>query len=101
MSFLNTVVDGSIIEVNTAIAEGTNLNEINEHGENAAHIASMCKDADIMSLLVEKRVDISCKDNDGWTPLRTATEHDADLVVPVLISARADVNETALQGRHL
>ena len=50
----------------------------------------------MVELLLASKADVNAKDNDGWTPLHTATGKD---VVELLLAHGADVNAKTSGGR--
>ncbi|SVB31681.1 uncharacterized protein METZ01_LOCUS184535, partial [marine metagenome] len=66
---IQTAEDGDIEAVKQRLAEGADVNVINNFGETALHKASAEGHGEIVELLVANGADVNVKDRNGWTPL--------------------------------
>jgi len=69
-----------------------NLNETDDEGQSALHIASAAGNAEIVSILLIRGANIDLKNNAGETPLLLAVKGGKEDVVEILTSAGADIS---------
>ena len=70
----NAVLRSDIETVNSLIANGIELNELDEHGQSALHWAVLRGDADIVKALLAAGADPNVMSNDGFTPKWSAVD---------------------------
>lgn len=69
-----------------------NLNETDDEGKTALHVASASGDAEIVSILLIRGAVLDPKDNAGETPLLLAVKAGNEDVVDILCSSGADIS---------
>jgi cytohesin len=90
-----SVFKGDVNKVREALDAGANPNSPSFDGT-MLHTAARKGDAQIVSLLVSRRADVSAKNRDGETPLHSATTGAA---AEALIKGGADINARTPRGR--
>ena len=91
--FMNAVTQGDITSVEALIENGVDINfRHDETGLTALMLAVFASHKDIVDLLVEKRIKIESKDNNGWTSLMwTVSLGNRDLI-KFLLDSYADID---------
>lgn len=84
---------GRLDEVERLLAYGICLvNETDQFGQTALHIASFEGHVDIVKLLIKKMAHLSIQDKNGWTPLHSASSSGNLQICEILIREGADPN---------
>ena len=101
MSDLTFWGKASVEEARAEIARGTSLEaSAGDDGKSPLHEAAAYNTLDVVSLLVEKGLDVTTQDTSGDTPLHFAAEHSVDPEIPaLLLDHGADVNAKNLLGK--
>lgn len=83
--------DGRTEEAKARFTTRYNINEIDEDGNTALHVAAALNDADLVAFLIINKADIELKNNEGQTPLHVAVQNDAREAAKALVSFGANV----------
>ncbi len=102
--FINAIEDGDLVGVERLIEAGADVNVQTDdvQGRTALYIAAGYNYIEIITLLLEARVDINYQDNWGRTALMYAALYGNSQSVELLVNAGVDINiqnnnnETAL-----
>lgn len=82
---------GKTEEVEKLLAFGTcEVNELDQFGQTALHIASFEGHKDVVLLLIKKMASLSVQDKNGWTPLHSAASSRNLEICEILIKEGAD-----------
>ncbi|EAY15979.1 ankyrin repeat protein, putative [Trichomonas vaginalis G3] len=81
------------------LSHGANINEKNENGETALHIAALNNSKETAELLISHGANINEKDNSKRTPLFDAAENNSKETAELLISHGANINEKDKYGQ--
>ena len=76
------------------------INQANEYGNNALHLASSRGHIDLVKFLVEKGIKINEKNNDGWNALHLASWKGHKGIVELLIEKGININKTDFNGQN-
>lgn len=90
---LHWVNEGDVSQVQAALSAGSSLNQINEDGQNALHLAVDRGHDNIVNFLLKQsdaKSMLSQRDNDGFTPLHFACACERPALAALLIGAGAD-----------
>jgi len=93
--FFNAVIYGKEAKIRKIVAQGFDINSVNEDGETALHDAADRGNVTIIRLLAELGADLNALNEDGATPLMAVTRGLYALqakAMRTLIRAGADVN---------
>ena len=90
-SLLDAAQFGDIASVKQRIAEGSNLNEINDKGKTALHLAAEHKKLKVVRLLVESNASLNLRDKAGHTALETAACFGLFEMTKLLVENGADI----------
>ncbi|EAY17329.1 ankyrin repeat protein, putative [Trichomonas vaginalis G3] len=81
------------------LSNGANVNEKNEYGKTALHMAVINNYKDIAELLLSNGANINEKDEDGKTALHFAAINNSKEMVELLVSKGANINEKDENGK--
>lgn len=101
-SLIDAADRGDLTQVKREIGWGELVNDTDDAGRTALHIAAMRGHAEIIRYLASVRGDIHARDNEGKSPLMHAAEHAHPEAVETLLelgampSVRQKTSETAL-----
>ncbi len=92
--FHQAVFKGEILLVKKHLQEGYDIDEFDENGDTALHIAIRQKHWELFKLLLREKADMGLYNNDQRTSLHEAVVFDKDgPFIKELIKAGADINE--------
>ncbi len=92
-AFIEAVYSSNFEAIQTAIANGVNVNAFSEQGETALYIAAQRGDVETIRILLQAGADCEIRDeNNEWTPLMEAARSGEVEIITTLIDAGADVN---------
>lgn len=96
-AFHDAVHAGETETVRTMLANGADINAVNDEGVTILHIVT---DPDAVSLLVGKGANVEARDKRGWTPLlmQTNNQENGPDVVAALLAHGADPNAVGNDG---
>ncbi|CAE7438138.1 unnamed protein product [Symbiodinium natans] len=101
--FLEAARSGNFRGVVEALSEGADLHCRTVRGQNALMLAAACRGGSplqIMSFLVECRVDVEVADSHGWTALLHACRNDMKEAAELLLESQANVNAKSADGQN-
>ncbi|EAY02571.1 ankyrin repeat protein, putative [Trichomonas vaginalis G3] len=81
------------------LSHGANINEKDEDGETALHLAAQHNSKETAELLLSHGANINEKDEDGETALHLATNENYPEIAEVLLSHGANINEKNKYGK--
>lgn len=90
-SLQQLIKDGKKDEAKSRFTIKYDINEIDEDGNSALHIAASMNDADLVTFLIVKNADIELKNHKSQTPLHVAVEHNAAEAARALVSFGANI----------
>ena len=90
---------GNVLRLKELIAQGADINALNEWGGAPLHIASFMGDRNSLKELIANGADVNVKDGDGRTPLYVATSWNRLGCVEELLAQGADVNARTNDGK--
>lgn len=90
--YLDACIRGDIGALNAFYQSGTSLEEADETGRTALHIAVSRGDTNLVSFLLSKGANPNARSLHLWTPLMEAAQKGDTHLISMLISAGADVN---------
>jgi len=97
---INAAADGSISRVQSALADGANVNAKRSAGTTALHYASSRGYLEIVQLLVESGADVNVRGgDDNDTPLIWAVYNERNAVAKYLVDKGANINARDKSGR--
>lgn len=82
---ISGVKNNNLPEVLKMLAEGEDVNGVNEQGNTALHYAVALDNADMTQALLSYGADLNLANSKGWTPLKIAEKKDLANVTPVLV----------------
>lgn len=85
------IKEGNKEEAKARFTTKYDINEIDEDGNTALHIAASMNDADLVTFLIIKNADIELKNYKSQTPLHVAVEHNAVDAARALVSFGANI----------
>ncbi len=92
MSITQAAKEGYLEKIRSLVKNANNINEIDEYGRTALHIAASEGYDDVVSFLLSEGVSINAIDNDGWTPLFSACINQHISTAMLLLDHKADPN---------
>lgn len=92
---LSTAAATAAADVERLLAEGVDVEEVDDDGMTLLHEASRCCHDAVVAVLLAAGADVHSADNEGWTPLHFAIANGNTTVVKRLIEAGADVLRSA------
>ena len=92
LSLIEAAEQGDLARVKAIISAGTNINQRRDGGQTALLAATINKQIDIVSYLLEKGADPDLADVTGQSPIFWAAENKHPEMVRTLIEHGADVN---------
>ncbi|CAH8292415.1 unnamed protein product [Schistosoma turkestanicum] len=84
--------------VSKSIANGVNVNFIDDFGKTALHYAAANGSYESVKLLVANKANVNTRDSNGTTPLHMASRGNHTRVVKFLLMSGADINHECLSG---
>ncbi len=90
--------EGDLAKAKSLIAEGSDVNMVDENGITPLHFAADRGHIDVVELLISKGADVNAENKTGFTPLHWAAGGDHKDVVELLISKGAVVNAETQRG---
>lgn len=102
-SLFSAALDGDLVQLQTLLAAGADVNAADADGNTALHLAARQGHLDAVKALLAAGADVNAADAQGWTPLfKAAYNHELDCgfapVVQALADAGADVNARIFYG---
>lgn len=92
LKLLEAVKSGSYCLTELWIAEGAQINSVDEKGMSVIYIASKSGDVAMLNLLERSGADLNLQDKDSWTPLHFAVSKGNDTIVEWLLANGANIN---------
>ena len=89
---MQEVLNDDSNRVQELVAQGDDLNSVNNYGWTALMHAARLGNSDIVSLLLEQGAKVDVQDKDGWTALMRAAAKGHDAVVKILLDHHAALN---------
>ena len=93
------VVGGKVGQVESALANGADVNGKDKRGWPPLHVAVWYKQKDIAEVLIAKGADVNAEESQGYTALHLAAIKGATDVVDPLIAKGADINAQDRAGQ--
>ena len=90
---------GNVQALQTLLAEGCDVNEVNVIGQNALHVAALWGNQDAVAFLLLTGCDMDAQNRSGLTPLHLASGCGMANCVRLLLDAGADPTLTTSDGR--
>lgn len=91
LSLQQLIKQGNTEEAKARFTTKYDINEIDEDGNTALHIAASMNDSDLVAFLIIKKADIDLKNYKSQTPLHVAIEHNAVEAARTLVSFGANI----------
>jgi len=88
-----------LLEIESLIKRGVNINQTNKEGDSPAKIAFMCGKLSVVKYLLEKGANIHQKDRHGNTLLHLAALEDDEEMITYLVERGAAVNQENNHGQ--
>lgn len=85
------IMDGKIEEAKSRFTTKYDINEIDESGNTALHLAAAMNDSDLITFFLIKKADIDLKNYDSKTPLHIAIESGSFDAAQTLVSFGANI----------
>ena len=103
VNLFNTVVANDVPTLRQQIAEGANINMINNAGQTPLMLAaSTAGDTRLINVLLKAGADINMKTPEGWTALMYASRDTSNLAIPyLLLNAGADPTVKNAEGQSV
>lgn len=93
LSLIDAIQNGSLTQVQAAIARGEDVNIRNKDGYPAITLAVYRGDPKIVEALITAKVNLNAPDNSSWTPLMSAAQSGRIEIVRILIQGGANPNQ--------
>jgi ankyrin repeat protein len=101
-NLLQACIEGDLELANTLISQGANINYKTKFLVGLLHVASMYNKYNIAQMLIEKGLGVNDKNDNGNTPLHSASANTANRsfdIARMLIENGANVNEINIMGK--
>jgi ankyrin repeat protein len=93
MNLIEAAQAGNLNQVNSLLAQGAAVDQVDEKSQTPLHWAALTGHEDIVAALLAAGAQIDKVDNGGWTPLYWAATMGHEAVVAALLDAGAAVNK--------
>jgi len=89
-AFMKAAKDGSLDVVQLLVADGININTVNDHGISVLMMAAKFGRGEVVEFLLKQHPDLSIRSEHGWTALAAAKEGGHEEIVKMMIDAGAE-----------